>query len=132
MKNQLSVFALIAGLLFGAAVWAQESVPAPTYKEGDTWQINITRQGHTATTTERSEGLYEIVFGQGKPKVFELDRDKKIEVDTSPDSTGEDVLGLIGKNERRPDLRFPLSIGNKWTYDHRYSGGRASGSAQIR
>jgi hypothetical protein len=27
------------------------------------------------------------------------------------------VLGAIGKKEQRPDLKFPLSVGQKWNYE---------------
>ena len=44
MKRQLLMLACL-GLTFTSFVaWAQDSVPAPTHKEGDTWQINIGRK----------------------------------------------------------------------------------------
>jgi hypothetical protein len=110
------IFAMLLVFLAIAHLSAQESAPAPTFKDGDTWQINISRKGQIASSTDVNEGLYEIVFAQGKVQVFSVSGNEKTVVDTSPGSTGEGLLGAIGKNERRPDLKFPLSIGQKWDY----------------
>lgn len=96
---------------------AQDSAPAPTFKEGDTWRINIARTGQVASSTDRNEGVYELVFTQGKANVFEVNGNQKKEIDVQPDSPAEGLLGVIGKNERRPDLKFPLSVGKKWDYE---------------
>ena len=112
----LSVFA--AAIFWSTAiVLAQEQAPAPVHKEGDTWQINISRQGQVGSSTDQNEGLYEIVYTQGKVGVFKIEGGQKTEVDTAPDSPGEGLLGVVGKNARRPDLKFPLSVGQKWNYE---------------
>jgi hypothetical protein len=53
--------------------------------------------------------LYEIVYTQGGAKAFKIEGSQKSPVDG--------VLGVIGKNEQRPDLKFPLSVGQKWNYE---------------
>jgi hypothetical protein len=113
----LSLVFVFALFLSPAIIKAQESTPAPTYKDGDTWQVNITRKGAVASSTTQTEGVYELVVAQGKVKVFEINGSQKTEVDVQPDSPAEGLLGVVGKNEKRPDLNFPLSIGKKWTYD---------------
>jgi len=117
MKRQvgLSTFA-VAILISGVLSFAQEQAPAPTFKEGDTWQINISRKDQGASSSAQNEGEYELVFTQGKVKVFEINGDQKSEVNVQPESPAEGLLGVVGKNERRPDLKFPLSIGQKWEY----------------
>ena len=116
-KRILSVGFAAAIFWSTAIVLAQEQLPAPSFKEGDTWQINISRQGQVGSSTDQTEGLYEIVYTQGGVRVFKMEGGQKTEVDTAPDSPGEGLLGAIGKNARRPDLKFPLSMGQKWNYE---------------
>ena len=118
MNSRIISLGFALALFFSTAiVLAQEQVPAPSFKEGDTWQINIGRQGQVGSSTDQNEGLYEIVYTQGKARVFKIEGGQKTEVDTAPDSPGEGLLGVIGKNARRPDLKFPLSVGQKWNYE---------------
>jgi hypothetical protein len=117
MKRRIfsAVFALaISCGVVGA--FAQEQAPAPTFKEGDSWQINISRKDQGASSSSQTEGAYELVFTQGKIKVFEINGDQKSEVNVQPESPAEGLLGVVGKNEKRPDLKFPLSVGQKWEY----------------
>lgn len=109
--NRRILFSVFAAALScsTAIVFAQEQASAPTFKEGDTWQINISRQGQVGSSTDQTEGLYEIVYSQGTAKAFKIEGGQKTEVDG--------VLGVIGKNEQRPDLKFPLSVGQKWNYE---------------
>jgi hypothetical protein len=80
------------------------------------WQINISRKDQVASSTAQNEGAYELVYTQGKVKVFEVNGSQKTEIEVQPDSPAEGLLGAIGKNPKRPDLKFPLSIGQKWEY----------------
>jgi len=107
-------------------VTGQESVPAPVFKEGDTWRINISRTGKIASLTEQNEGTYEMVYTQGNVKVFQVDGGQKKELEITPDSPAEGLLGFVGKGERRQDLKFPLTFGKKWDYEYvfRPTGGR--------
>lgn len=51
MSNQiLSVGFAIALFWSTAIVLAQEQAPAPSFKDGDTWQFNITRKGQYLTS----------------------------------------------------------------------------------
>ncbi len=117
MNNRI-ISAVFAFSIFCStvAVFAQEQAPAPTFKEGDAWQFNISRKDQGASSSSQTEGTYELVFTQGKIKVFEFNGDQKSEVNVQPDSPAEGLLGVIGKNEKRPDLKFPLSVGQKWEY----------------
>jgi hypothetical protein len=127
MTNYKRLYLIIAlSLWIANAASAQDQVPAPAFKEGDTWQINITRRDQVGTTTAQNEGTYELVFTEGKVKVFQIDGNQKTELDVKPDTPAEGLLGLVGRNERRPDLKFPLSIGQKWNYQLtiRPAGGR--------
>jgi hypothetical protein len=33
-----------------------------------------------------------------------------------PDVPSQELLGIVGKSDQRPDLKFPLSAGQKWNY----------------
>ena len=115
-KRILSLGFAVALSWSTAVVFAQEQAPAPAFKDGDTWQINLTRKDQVASLSSQTEGAYELVFSQGKVKVFEINGSQKTEIDVQPDSPAEGLLGAVGQNPRRPDLKFPLSIGQKWEY----------------
>jgi hypothetical protein len=117
-KRILSVGFALALFCSTAIVLAQEQLPAPSFKEGDTWQFNMTQKGQQISTTERFTGIYELALSQGQVKVYEVNGSKKTEVDINPDGPGGGLLAQIGKNENRPSLKFPLSVGQKWTYEY--------------
>jgi hypothetical protein len=113
----LSVFA-VALAWSTALVVAQEQAPAPSFKEGDTWQFNFSRKGQIASSTDQNDGTYELTFTQGKVKLFEVSGSQKNEIPIQPDGPTQGLLNLLGKAEQRPNLRFPLSAGQKWTYEY--------------
>ena len=49
------LFSVFAAAIFWstAIVLAQEQVPVPSFKEGDTWQINLSRQGQVGSSTDQ-------------------------------------------------------------------------------
>jgi hypothetical protein len=96
-----------------------ETVPAPVFNEGDTWRVNINRKGQIASSSEQLTGLYELAFSQGKLKLYEVNGGQKAELEIKPDGPTEGLLALVGQSEQRPSLRFPLSVGQKWTYEYK-------------
>ena len=113
----LSVFA-VAVFWSTAIVFAQEQAPAPTFKEGDTWQFNISRKGQIASSTDQNEGIYELSVAQGAVKLYEINGSQKNEIPIQPEGPSQGLLRLVGKSDQRPDLKFPLSVGQKWTYEY--------------
>jgi hypothetical protein len=111
----LSVFA-VALAWSTAIVLAQEQAPAPSFKEGDTWQFNITRKGQAVSSTAQLAGTYELAFLQGKFKLYQVSGSQKTELEIVPSNEG--LLSLVGQREQRPHLKFPLSVGQKWTYEY--------------
>lgn len=101
-----------------AVVFAQDQATAPSFKEGDTWQFNIVRKGGIASSTEFNEGIYELSFTQGKVKLFEVSGNQKNEIEVKPDGPTRSLLTLVGKSEQSATLKFPFSVGQKWTYDY--------------
>jgi hypothetical protein len=99
-----------------AVVFAQEQAPAPSFKEGDTWQFNFSRKGQIASSTDQlNEGVYELSVLQGDVKLYESNGGERSEIPVR-----QGLLRLIGKSDenRRPELKFPLSVGQKWTYEY--------------
>jgi hypothetical protein len=132
-KRILSVGFAVALFWSAANVLAEEQASAPSFKEGDTWQFNMTQKGQQISTTERFTGIYELALSQGQVKVYEVNGSKKTEVDINPDGPGGGLLAQIGKNENRPSLKFPLSVGQKWTYEYqtRPAGARVSQKRSV-
>jgi hypothetical protein len=113
----LSIFA--AALFWSTAVvFTQEQAPAPSFKEGDTWQFNISRKGQIASSTDQNDGMYELSVAQGAVKLYDVNGGQKTEIPIQPEGPTQALLFLVGKSEQQPGLRFPLSVGQKWTYQY--------------
>ena len=56
---------------------AQEQAPGPSFKESDTWQFNISRNGQIASSTDQNEGMYELSVAQGAVKIYEMNGSQK-------------------------------------------------------
>jgi hypothetical protein len=117
-KRILSVAVAVTLFWSTVIVLAQEQVPAPSFKEGDAWQFNISRKGQLVSSTDQNDGTYELTFAQGKVKLFELSGSQKNEIPIQPDGSSQQLLFLVGNSEQQPGLRFPLSVGQKWTYEY--------------
>ena len=119
--NKPILFISFAIALFWTSIiaFAQEQAPAPSFKEGDTWQVNITRKGQFVSSSEQLTGIYELAFSQGKVKLYEVSGNQKTELEMKPDGPTEGLLTVVGQSEQRPQLKFPLSVGQKWTYEYK-------------
>src|SRR5262245_29421801 len=116
-SNLLSVLA--AAILWSTAIlFAQEQAPAPSFKEGDTWQFNTIRKGQLGKSTEQNEGIYELIVRQGVVKIYDINGGQKNERSVQPDGPTQILLTLVGKSDQRQDLKFQLSVGQKWTYKY--------------
>ena len=113
------LFSVFAAAIFWstAIVLAQEQAPAPSFKDGDTWQFNISRKGQIASSTDQNDGMYELSVTQGAVKIYEVNGSQKNEIPIQPEGPSQGLLRLVGKSDQRPDLKFPLSVGQKWTYE---------------
>lgn len=121
------VFSTVLSLLTPCA-FSQDQAPAPVFKDGDFWQFKVTEDVANLSSTKELDGVYELVYSQGKVKAFELTGDQKIEVDLDPDDRTGTLLVLLGLNPKRPDLKFPLSVGQKWNYTYQF---RPTGSRVV-
>jgi hypothetical protein len=119
MAKPILVFVVAAIIVWTTAIlFAQEQVAVPSFKEGDTWQFNISRKGQIASSTDQIEGMYEVSVTQGVVKLYEVDGGQKNEILIPPDGSAQTFLRLVGKSDERPTLKFPLSLGQKWTYEY--------------
>jgi len=99
---------------------AQEQAPKPTYQEGDFWQYKVsTKDWITGNTSEALNGIYELTYTQGRVTAFLLSGTNREEINVSPDTSGQNLLPLLGGTDERLSLKFPLSVGQKWTYEYR-------------
>jgi hypothetical protein len=118
MAKPILLFVFAAAIFWSTAILsAQEQAPAPSYKEGDTWQFNISRKGQVSSSTEQNDGLYELSVSQAAVKIYQISGSQKNEIPIQPDGPTQGLLRLVGKSDQRPDLKFPLSAGQKWTYE---------------
>jgi hypothetical protein len=118
MAKPILLVVFATAIFWSTALLAQEQAPAPSFKEGDTWQFNISRKEQFATSTEQNEGLYELSIRQGAVRIYQIEGSQKNEMTVQPDGPMQALLRLIGKSDQRPDLKFPLSVGQKWTYGY--------------
>jgi hypothetical protein len=119
MAKSIRWFVLAAAILWNAVIlFAQEQAAAPVHKEGDTWQFNIFRKGQIASSTDQMEGMYELSVTQGVVKLYDMNSGQRNEIPIQPDGPTQGMLRLVEKSDRRPTLKFPLSVGQKWTYEY--------------
>ena len=119
MAKPILLFGFAAITFWSTAIlFAQEQAPAPVHKEGDTWQFNISRKGQISSSTDQNEGMYELSVTQGAVKLYAIDRGQKNEIPLQPDGPTQGLLRLIGKSDKRSDLKFPMSVGQRWTYQY--------------
>jgi hypothetical protein len=128
MAKPILLSALATTIFWSTAILlAQEQLSAPVHKEGDTWQFNISKKGQRTSSTAQIEGTYELSITKGAVKLYEIKGSQKNEIRPM-----QELLFLIGKSEQQPGLRFPLSVGQKWTYryQNRFLPGRRR-SAEV-
>jgi hypothetical protein len=122
-KRMLSLGFALALFFSTAIILAQEQAPAPSFKEGDTWQFNFSRKGQIVSSTEQNDGMYELSITRGVVKIYEVNGNQKNEIAIQPDGPTQGLLRLIGKSDQqeRPVVKFPLSAGQKWTFQYEFT-----------
>ena len=98
MAKLIPLFVFVAAIFCSTAiVFAQEQAPAPSYKEGDTWQFNIVPKGQLGKSTDQNEGIYELTFTQGVVKIYDVNGGQKNERSVQPDGPTQALLRLLEK-----------------------------------
>jgi hypothetical protein len=81
MAKVILLLVFAAAILWNTAIFfAQEQAPDPSFKEGDTWQFNISRRGQTASSTNQYEGMYELSVTQGVVKLYDINGGQRNEI----------------------------------------------------
>src|SRR5262245_2468004 len=63
--------------------------------------------------------MYEVSVTQGVVKLYQIDGGQKNEKAIEPDGQTQTFVRLIGKSDNeRPTLKFPLSVGQRWTHQY--------------
>jgi hypothetical protein len=115
-KKRLPLF-LIPVLIFftSPTVSAQEQAPEPVHKDGQTWHFQITETHKGVSRSDAFNGLYELRIAGDKIQVVKL-IDGQREPVTTRSSTLRELLGKTQGDD--PDFKFPLTVGQKWSYDY--------------
>ena len=117
MKRKIIGLGMAVILLLSAAiVRAQDQAQVPSLKDGDFWQFKVTVLNKSLGSSSNllDDGIYEVSYSSGQFGVFKLSGDQKEEL--AQNQTGG-LLSLIGRRNNR-DLKFPLTIGQKWDYQY--------------
>ena len=130
-KELISLGMAIALILSAAIVRAQDEAQAPNFKNGDFWHFKVTVLSKSVGSSSNllDDGIYEVSFSSGQFEVFKLNGDQKEEF-AKNQTVG--ILSLIGRKNNR-DLKFPLSVGQKWDYQYERTavGARKSFESQV-
>ena len=104
-------------LLSSTSALSQDQAPAPVFNDGDVWRFKITNKSY-ASSSAALNGIFELIYSQNQIAVFELADGQKTEL--SPYRDRELLLALFGLSKVRADLKFPLSVGQKWNYEYKF------------
>jgi hypothetical protein len=108
MKKIVFCCAMMTTLfLIAFSVVGQEQAETPTYKDGDSWQFKVVEKGMAVQTTAVLDRNYQVSFSGGevtvRPAFRELGR-------------------MLGIEEERRYLQFPLVVGKTWHTRYRLEG----------
>lgn len=115
MKKQIHFVGFAAALLWTTAiVLAQDQAPAPSYKDGDSWQFKAAEKGSTVSSTRALDGDYEVSYKQGDMKVVPMGREKG----ESAEAVGQ-LKRMLATADEQKFLEFPLTVGKKWSAEYK-------------
>jgi hypothetical protein len=103
-------------LLSTVCAFSQEQAPTPAFRDRDFWHFKIKEDVANVSSTRELDGVYELIYANGAVKVFHLPSGQRSELALDQVDRAGVFRGLLGLNPKRPDLKFPLYIGQAWTY----------------
>jgi hypothetical protein len=83
------------------------------FLDGDFWQYRVVEYGEYLKTDRELNGIYEIVYSDGRFKAFQLETNQKTELHTEVGV----LWGLIGQTALQ-HIQFPLFEVKSWTTDY--------------
>lgn len=127
---------LIAGVLLIATskAFGQEQLEAPNYKDGDFWLFKATERDFVGSRSDPIVGDFSVEYLTGRVKVSFIDGGQKSDVSSYQSSVLQSMLGSYkGAYLGGEYLRFPLSVGTKWTvsYDAALRGSRKKQNRSV-
>lgn len=119
MKKRVDFFLAPAfSLLIAAIAYGQERGPAPAYQDGDFWVFRGTTKQSISVPSDMLEGDYEVSFSGGKFEVFQFVGGERGRV--GPRTADRLKSMVTAGSEPTAQLRFPLTVGQKWTATFAY------------
>jgi hypothetical protein len=109
------LFFLAIFLISALKVFGQEQASEPVFQEGDFWRFKATEREAFAKTSNPLDGIYECIYSKGLHRMFQVTDDKRELLKPRP----WPLLVLFGLYKTQEDLKFPLSVGQKWDYQYR-------------
>ena len=119
----LKMLFLIALLIVATNLLAQESVPAPLYKDGDVWVFRVVEADKLTQSTRALGGDYQVSYQKGK-FVVRLEGGEKTE---TKQDLGQIRRMLVLPDDERHYLQFPLAVGKTWNTSYTADTRGASG-----
>jgi len=102
-----------AGIWCSTSVFAQDEAPAPNLKHGQWWQYRVSEVYMGISSSNALDGVYELRVVGEKVTVNQVTDGKKEPV-TARSGVLRELVGASQAEE--PDLKFPLSAGQKRSY----------------
>lgn len=96
--------------------FGQERNESPVFSDGDFWQYRIVEHGEYMKTERELNGVYELVYSNGRFRSFRLEGIQKKELKSE---TGL-LVGLLAQTENLQQLQFPLYKGKTWNTDYTF------------
>ncbi len=109
---------IVFAVLFVAHLdgFGQDRSEAPVLMDGDFWQYRVIEHGEYMKTERELNGIYELVYSNGRFRTFKLEGSQKKELTSE---TGV-LLGMVGQTENLKQIQFPLFKGNTWSTDYTF------------
>jgi hypothetical protein len=121
MKRNICLIAVLLWIIvFALNVFAQEEAPAPSYNNGDFWQFSVKEKLVASSSRSLDGGIYEVRHVNGKFPVFEIQGDKREQLDAAGGEINA-LRWMLGQGQTLggQSLKFPLKVGEKWNFDYR-------------
>ena len=116
MKKKTISLALMAFFLTADFnVFSQDQAPAPAFQDGEFWQFQVRESEFISKLSNPLDGTYGCLYSKGSVRMFQVTGNQKQPV---PPARAEILLGLFGLSQTPEDLKFPLSVSQKWNYQY--------------
>lgn len=117
MKKKTFFSALAAFFLTLAFnAFSQDQASAPAFKDGEFWQFKAREWDWVTKSSNPVDGTYGCSYSKGSFRMFQVTGNQKQELNPT---RAELLLGVFGLSNTQEDLKFPLTVGQKWNYQYK-------------